>query len=256
MKERVTNAERRHMDYLRRTGLKAVQVYEARLLRLRRKEVRRVLDLCTEWDDPSVWPGVIQQKLTEDYLPGWWDGLFVDAGLGMAKSTARDLRKEKAAGENGIWTEMLLQYAFNRSGEAIVGVTGTLKDTLLAILADRMANELEGGIEKLANAIYRDFDGMALWECRRIAQTEGMIAMADAAAGAASTLDVRFTKTWATSGLSNTRESHLVMDGVTVAEDEPFELEGGLVMYPHDTSMGADAAEIINCACSCLRRTM
>ena len=44
------------------------------------------------------------------------------------------------------------------------------------------------------------------------------------------------------------------MDGVTVDEDEPFVLEGGMMMYPHDPSMGADAGEIINCACDCIRR--
>ena len=37
-------------------------------------------------------------------------------------------------------------------------------------------------------------------------------------------------------------------------ENEPFVLPGGMLMYPHDTSMNADASEIINCACDCIRR--
>ena len=83
------------------------------------------------------------------------------------------------------------------------------------------------------------------------AQTEGMIAMADAAEGAARSLDIPMTKVWMCSGLKNSRESHLAVDGMEVEMDEPFILAGGELMYPHDTSLGADAGEIINCACSC-----
>ena len=75
--------------------------------------------------------------------------------------------------------------------------------------------------------------------------------MADAAEGAARSLDIPMTKVWMCSGLKNSRESHLAVDGMEVEMDEPFILAGGELMYPHDTSLGADAGEIINCACSC-----
>ena len=110
-------------------------------------------------------------------------------------------------------------------------------------------------IEKLTKKIYARYTGMLeKWQCRRIAQTETMIGTAEAGDMAARTLDVRFTKQWCTSGLSNVRDSHAAVDGVTVDENEPFKLPGGLLMYPHDTSMGADASEIINCACDVIRR--
>ena len=92
------------------------------------------------------------------------------------------------------------------------------------------------------------------WQCRRIAQTEAMIGMAEAANDAAQTLSIPFTKEWCISGLGNTRASHELTDGVMVDQDEPFALPGGMMMYPHDTSLGADAGEIINCACCCIRR--
>lgn len=81
-----------------------------------------------------------------------------------------------------------------------------------------------------------------------------MIGTAQAGHLAAKSLDIRYTKQWCTSGLSNVRDSHAAVDGVTVDENEPFKLPGGLLMYPHDTSLGADASEIINCACDVIRR--
>ena len=86
------------------------------------------------------------------------------------------------------------------------------------------------------------------------AAPEAMIGMAEAGDVAAKTLDIGFTKQWVISGLGNTRASHELMDGVEVDETEPFSLPGGFLMYPHDESMGADASEIINCACACIRR--
>ncbi len=50
---------------------------------------------------------------------------------------------------------------------------------------------------------------------------------------------------WQDSGLPNTRDSHLAMDGETVGLDEPY--SNGL-MYPGDPS--GEASEVINCACT------
>lgn len=58
-------------------------------------------------------------------------------------------------------------------------------------------------------------------------------------------------KTWSSTGDDRTRDDHMDMDGETVPIDEPFELpDGSLVMFPGDVSMGADAAQIINCRCT------
>jgi hypothetical protein len=116
-------------------------------------------------------------------------------------------------------------------------------------------SEADGaGIEKVARLIFEGYRDIELWQARRIAQTETMISLADAGDLAAKTLDLRYSKQWCTSGLGNTRDTHLVMDGTIVEDWEPFELEDCMMMYPHDTTMGAPAGEIINCACDCIRR--
>ncbi len=256
MAKKITPAERRHMDYLRRKGLKVGRVYETRLIKSRRAEVKRLLSLCRDWGDPGQWAGVIEDHLSEDYLWKWYQGLYTDAGMPRAMSTARDLSRGKATPEQDYWLRMLEQYAKDRAGNEIVLVSGTFRDSLIQIVRAELVDHAQEGVEKLAHRIFNDWKDMELWQARRIAQTETMIGMADAGALAAGTLDIGFTKQWCTSGLGNTRDSHLIMDGVTVAKDEPFELEGGRMMYPHDGSMGASAAEIINCACDVIRRPL
>ena len=254
-KGKITAAERRHMDYLRRKGLQVASVYETRLAKARRKELRRVLNQALDYSDPIQIVPLLENGLDETgYLPGWWEGLWIGAGLPRAKSAARDLREAKAAEEEDMWLGMLRRYAQERAANEVRVVTGTWKDSLVGLVRKLMEQDLGLGIEKLTKRIYDRYVGdLEKWQVRRIAQTEAMIGMADASEAAARTLSIKYTKQWVISGLGNTRPSHEAMDGVIVDQDEPFRLEGGLMMYPHDTSLGADAGEIINCACDILR---
>lgn len=256
MAKKITPAERKRQNYLRRVGLKTSLKYETRLLALRAHEVKRVLTLCQDWTkDPDIWAAVIEGNLDErGYLPKWEKDLFTAVGLPMAKSTAKDLSQSKAAEDETLWLQELEEYATERAGSNIVIVSGSLRDELIQITREQMEADPGVGIEKLTKRIYARYGELAKWQVRRIAQTESMIGMADAAHMAAKTLDIGYTKQWCISGLGNTRDTHQVMDGWEADEDEPFELEGGLLMYPHDCSLGADASEIINCACCCIRR--
>ena len=241
------------MDYLRKKGLQVGRIYEGKLIKARRGEVRRLLNLCRD-SNPSQWEMIIEAQLREDYLFDGYKGLYVSAGVPRAKSTARDLNKSKAAFEDGIWESELARYAEQQAGEKITLVSGTLKESLVGITR-KVLEEADGaGIEKIARQIFTNYQGIELWQARRIAQTETMIGLADAGNIAAQTLDIRFSKQWCTSGLGNTRDTHLAMDGVIVEDWEPFELADCHMMYPHDSSMGAPGGEIINCACDCIRR--
>ena len=255
-KKRITTAERRHQDFLRRKVLRVASVYERRLILDRRKELRRVLGMATDYDDPLALVPLLTGQLDEtSYLGQWWVGLITDAGVPIAKATASDLRAMKAAGEEDIWLGALRNYATARAGSEIVVVTGTWKKTLVGLVRQILAEDLSAGVEKVTKELYKRYLAtLERWQCRRIAQTEAMIGMGQAANDAAKTLSIHFTKEWCISGLGNTRASHELMDGVTVDEDEPFVLPGGMMMFPHDTSMNPDAGEIINCACACIRR--
>lgn len=253
-KRRISSAERRHQDYLRKKGLAVGRIYEGKLLKARKAEVKRVLNLCREWNDPDSIESVINGHLDESgYYFDWQKGLFLNAGLPRAKSIVRDLSRAKAEDVPGLWESELTRYAEQRAGENIVSVTGSLKEKLVDITRGLMAEDTYG-IEKLTQMIFKEYNTIAEWMVRRIAQTETMIGLAEAGDVAARSLDIGFTKTWAVSGLGNTRDTHLAMDGIEVDADDPFRLEDCLMMYPHDSSFGAPAGEIINCACDCIRR--
>ena len=229
-------------------------MYEARLLKLRSKEVNRLLSLCKDCGIDQ-WANVIDTFCDEQYLWDWYKGLYVDAGMPKAKSTARDLSRGKATPDEGYWEDELIRYAGENAGEKIVLVQDTFKDELVSIVRTNMQLDSQLPIEKLARKILHDYKDIALWQARRIAQTETMISLAGAGDIAARSLDVRFSKQWAVSGLGNTRDSHLEMDGVIVEMDDPFVLPSGeQMMHPHDSSLGASAGEIINCACDVIRR--
>lgn len=254
-KRRITTAERRHQDYLRRKGLQVGHVYEQKLLKARREEVRRVLKMCRDYSDPEQWSVVIDGALDESgYFYDWMKGLYLNAGLPRAKSITRDLSRSKAEDPSGLWEQELVRYATGRAGENIVSVSGSLKDELTKILQQHLL-DTDGviGVERLTQEVFKDYGKVAEWMVRRIAQTETMIGMAEAGAVAADSLDVGFTKQWCIAGI-RTRESHLVLDGEEIDQDDLFNVGTSMMRWPHDSSFGADAGEIINCACDVIRR--
>ncbi|MAX61554.1 MAG: hypothetical protein CMK46_06960 [Porticoccus sp.] len=57
-------------------------------------------------------------------------------------------------------------------------------------------------------------------------------------------------KEWSTSGDGRTRDTHIAMDGQRQKQGEPFRSpSGAMLMFPGDTSLGAGAAEVIQCRC-------
>lgn len=255
-KRKISKAERRHQDYVRREGLKVGKVYEARLIKARRTEVKRVLDIARDFDSPEDVASVIQRIDETKYIQPWLEGLYKTAGMPCAERVAKQLREKKAESfsESDVWYNTLVLFARKRAGALIQSVSDTLKKSLVAKLRDLMESDVGMSIEELTRALYASYKkDIEKWQARRIAQTETMISMSRAGQAAADTLDIAYTKTWAVSGLDNTRDTHLAMDGITVDQHEYFELAGGKLLYPHDLSMNPDPSEIINCACDVIR---
>lgn len=254
MKKKISAAQRRHQDYLRRMGLKVGNVYRSRLEALRRKEVRRVMGLCADVSDKSQWASIITNNLSEaGYFESWMQGLYVESGLPQAKSIARDLTRGKAETPSLLWESQIRSYATENAGRKIVSVSGTLRDTLIEVLTAELQEDVNVAPFQLSKRIFSKINKLLPWQCLRIAQTETMIALAEGGAVAADSLEVDYLKEWCISGVGNTRESHEIMDGITVGQNEYFELEDCMLLYPHDQSTNPPAGEIINCACSCIR---
>lgn len=57
-------------------------------------------------------------------------------------------------------------------------------------------------------------------------------------------------KRWISTDDERTRQAHLDADGQEVPQDEPFVVDGEELMFPGDISLGASAANTINCRCT------
>lgn len=248
--------DRKFNDALRQRGVRTANAYARKLTTLRAKEVRRVLDILAVNDNVRAWPLLIDMNLNESkYLTAWWKALTIDVGMPVVTAKTKWLLgRDDATIEKPVFERTLSDYAERRAGENIRIVSGTLKDDLKGIVSRQIMEDEAIGIEKLAKAVYKGFEDIALWQARRIAQTEMMIGSAEAGHEAAEALGIAYTKTWAVSGLGNTRDTHLAMDGVTVDQYDNFRLPDCEMRYPHDLFYDPPASEIINCACTCIEK--
>lgn len=60
----------------------------------------------------------------------------------------------------------------------------------------------------------------------------------------------RKNKKWVDIRDDRERKSHLEIGGTVIPIKEPFRVGNSLMMYPKDSSLGADVGEIVNCRCS------
>lgn len=96
----------------------------------------------------------------------------------------------------------------------------------------------------------RDVTGQSQYQAQRVAQTERTRVQSQARAQAmdeAAALGVKVTKTWS-ARMVNTRDTHAELDGVTIPNDEAFQLsDGDQLMYPGDPNGRAE--NVIQCHC-------
>ena len=259
MAKGISSAERRYQDYLRQRGMQTANAFARTLARKRNEEVRRALAELTRYYSIENWEAAINAIINESaYLPDWYRGVIVKSGLPAVSATAKALAGSADAVKPYLNTfeAQLNEYARDRAGVEITSVTGTFKETIQASIRDAIADDPNIGVEKLSKRISRDLGVENGWQARRIAQTEMMNGLAEGGEEAAQFLDIDYTKQWCISGVGNSRETHIAMDGVTVERDGLFQLVDCQMRYPHDTQSNPPASEIINCACSCIRRPL
>ena len=256
MAKAITAAERRYQDHLRQVGVRTAENYARMLAKLRNDEVARVVSILKAKYPTTQWPLVAPVLVNETYLANWYRAVIVASGMPQVGPTARALAGSADAVSEyaGFFEQQLANYAKNRAGAEIVSVTGTMKEAVQRVLNTAISQDVNISVEKLARAVSREMADKNFWMARRIAQTEMMNALAEAGQETADVLQVPYTKTWCISGVGNTRETHEVMDGQEVGQDDFFELVDCVMRYPHDTGSNPPAGEIINCACSCIRR--
>jgi hypothetical protein len=159
------------------------------------------------------------------------------------------------------WTEGVndfldgqLDHLEREAGSKIVGIATSTADAIRDILVSGVGEGLSNNA--IARDIYDHVGEFSQDRSARIARTETHGAAMDAMDESLDDKDIEVaTKTWWTASDARVRPSHAAMHGVEIGREDPFELDGGDMMYPGDDSLGVDEGEIINCRCSVLYNT-
>ena len=135
--------------------------------------------------------------------------------------------------------------------EAAALVTHVTDTTIKNIRAEIAAGVADGEtITEIGARVDSKLGGGLADRARNIAQTETNKALNFGIYDSWKQSGVVQKKGWSSSGDDLVRETHVDADGQVVDLDSPFQVGGSALMFPGDTSLGADVAEIAACRCS------
>lgn len=157
--------------------------------------------------------------------------------------------EEKATAIADKWLAHIAEVIEDESADKVVGIGQTTKDRIKAVVQQTIDAGL--GIVDAANAI----DDLYLDEIipnrsEVIARTEVVGASNKASNFAAEDTGLDLNKEWIRTYDDRIRDSHMAVTEKAIPMDKPFKVGGSLMMYPGDSSLGADAADVINCRCT------
>jgi SPP1 gp7 family putative phage head morphogenesis protein len=129
----------------------------------------------------------------------------------------------------------------NGTGE-YPGWTKQIADDVTEAIRDayRLGESVDGAIARVEGVLGAE-------RAERVARTELSGLMNEVTYKQMEDSGVVARKRWYSVGDSRTRESHLALNGTTVAFDEKFNVNGTMADGPHDRSL--PASEVVNCRC-------
>ena len=204
----------------------------------------------------------IQEIINEDEIRKAFEMTYGAAGkkIGMyvreraiKKKDAEQEFFEKNLYKNKFETENQ-EYERKQTANNIAGITTTTGKRIAAASKKALEEGFKNGLgtDDIKKLIVKYSDNAATnARAKAIAQTEMVAASNHASYVAAESTGMRYRKTWSTSGLANTRESHLRAEADSINGINPNEKFSNGLMYPGD-KMNGTAEEVINCRCTLL----
>jgi hypothetical protein len=255
-KVRISPAVARQEDLLRQRVLSASLPFEKSLNRNRTKLIYSIARGLKDYP-PTEWEMWAKEQVKETYLNKWYQELYMTCGKMSGDRAIRNFLHIKE--DLNTWERALYEWIRGQLGEKITLVENTLKDWVINAIMDYYEQHHTEGVEKIVQGVEKSireqWRDARVWQIRRIVQTESLIAMSEASDVAIKSLGIKYKKTWGISG-NNTRPAHQVMNGVTIGQNDLFNVNGELLEFPRDTKHGASAGNIINCRCFCIRRPL
>jgi len=147
------------------------------------------------------------------------------------------------------WLSHIQSVIVEDSADKVVGIGQTVKDKIKATVQ----RTIDAGLSVVDAA--KEIDSMYLDDIipnrsEVIARTEIVSASNKASNFAAEDTGLKLNKEWIRTYDDRIRDTHKDVTEKSIPMDKPFSVGGSLMMYPGDSSLGADAGEIINCRCT------
>jgi len=160
-----------------------------------------------------------------------------------------DLIVEIDGDEVDIATQATSDYLKYNSASKVAYISETTREQIRDELEAGVANgESMDDIAKRLDALY--LDKIIKNRSLTIARTEVVAASNLGSRSAALGLDIPgMTKSWLATDDKRTREWHREADGQETGMEDPYQVNGELLMFPGDSSLGASASNIVKCRC-------
>jgi hypothetical protein len=195
--------------------------------------------------------GVIDGQVAEweTMMTGIYVGVMEDFGQETGEALAKSAGPTDRKFEFDPWLGNVRNWIEAVVAEKVVRITRTTKDMIKQeITAGFEEGESTQEIARRIRKLYQDF---SVRRAMTIARTEVVAASNSGSHHAAEQTGLEYERVWLSSRDDRVRDDHADMDGVTVPKAEPFEApDGSQLMFPGDTSLGADASQTINCRCT------
>lgn len=192
--------------------------------------------------------------VTKDPIIDVLEKLYSEVGGKWAYKTDQQIRRDLKLPRLG-YSERIANLIKAQYGDQILNLSNnieqTTKDHIKVILQNAVDQNLT--IDQTTSLI-RDL-GPSEARARVIARTETIRAANAGAYVNAQDKGYVLKKKWFAAMDNRTRHDHKKLDGTVVDLNEPFKVKDkdGLtqqMMFPGDTSLGADPAQTVNCRCS------
>ena len=174
---------------------------------------------------------------------------YIKTGVSFAKAQVKSLRGGMEVKQDEEWEAIISEFVRTRTGVKITQVIQSETDDIIRITKNIVQQGIDEGwgMDKIARGIQKTQSEMDLWKALRIARTEVVTASNVGVKVGADELPGNKEKVWISTFDQRSRPEHMAMDGVRVALNEMFDVNGEMMEFPGDPN--ASAVNIINCRC-------
>jgi hypothetical protein len=188
-------------------------------------------------------------RINEELVRVAIEKFYLKVGVSYARSMVKSSRARIETKREDEWVRSIIEWIRVNTGTKITDIIKThYKDIEhIARVAVEEGIKEGWGIEKIARTIRNAESEMDLWKALRIARTEVVAASNEGVKVGAEDLPGNKEKVWVSTFDERSRPEHMEMDGVSVAWNENFTVDGESLEFPGDPK--GSPGNIINCRC-------